>query len=711
LVQLHAGSEQPYIHNINLKGPDGSVIDPASSTVPYSPAQTCGSCHDVDAASHGWHHNAADPQFEKDGRPGEPYLWVNNNTRTQLPLTERDWAKAFKLDPLGISAWDFTIRFGGFTPGGGLGSRFTDQAPEDAKARWNLTGKLQADCLSCHLGDGSYDFNEWNAAIESHNFKWAPSAAVPFARVNGKMTQVPADYDPMMGGFGADNPMPKVNYDTSKFNGKKIRLEITNDIPNESCYQCHSKRPVGPDALPRWHRQEDIHMAQGMRCVDCHANGMDHMITRSYPDDPAIEAEPAKTLSCKGCHLGTDQSKPGRFAAGGRMAAPKPVHAGIPPIHFEEMSCTSCHSGPNPTEPGHTQRVQTSLAHRLGMSSEHRDHRTLPHVVSPLFLDNEAGKLAPHRAVWPSYWGIERPEKSQSAAKASASGQSAGDEAGDGSADGGIEPLPPQKVATALEGVLSDPGHKENWQPLDDKQVKKGLNALEGGDWGEGRLVYVSGGAVYHLGQPDDADEADAGDEATDADSAGDSAGDAESADSGSGDAGGAGGFEELPSFEEGPAAGAGESEPAEAEEDDPRQLVVRQQHPAAEPYTWALAHDVRPAQQSLGAASCKDCHSTEGATDFTMTAAPSWAQVKAQVPTVANKPMHAVRGESPIYLTIWAWLFKGRTAFKVLSIASAVLVGGLLLAYGGAGLRQLLTLFHASRRRQVTEQDEGSGR
>jgi hypothetical protein len=32
--------------------------------------------------------------------------------------------------------------------------------------------------------------------------------------------------------------------------------------------------------------------------------------------------------------------------------------------------------------------------------------------------------------------------------------------------------------------------------------------------------------------------------------------------------------------------------------------------HPDIKPYTWAFAHDVRPASQSLGSKSCQDCHS-----------------------------------------------------------------------------------------------------
>jgi hypothetical protein len=38
--------------------------------------------------------------------------------------------------------------------------------------------------------------------------------------------------------------------------------------------------------------------------------------------------------------------------------------------------------------------------------------------------------------------------------------------------------------------------------------------------------------------------------------------------------------------------------------------LLVSESHPVTQPYIWPIAHDVRPAAQSLGANECQDCHS-----------------------------------------------------------------------------------------------------
>ena len=37
----------------------------------------------------------------------------------------------------------------------------------------------------------------------------------------------------------------------------------------------------------------------------------------------------------------------------------------------------------------------------------------------------------------------------------------------------------------------------------------------------------------------------------------------------------------------------------------------------AAAPYTWPMAHDVRPARQALGAKGCTDCHSPDSAVQY----------------------------------------------------------------------------------------------
>jgi nitrate/TMAO reductase-like tetraheme cytochrome c subunit len=639
-VKLHAGSQAPYVHNINLYTADGTVIDPGSSDAPYSPVATCGKCHDTDAIDHGWHHNMADPKFTDDGRVGEPYFWVNAQTRTQLPVSERDWLGTYSLEPLGISAWDFTIRFGGRTPGGGLGDTFKDQGAQDEQARWNLTGPLQSDCLSCHLQDTNYDFTAWKDAIDKHNFKWAPSAAAPFATVEGAMTDVPDDYNPMMAGFGSDNPMPKVQYNERWFNGKRVLLgtKLTNDIPNRNCYQCHSKRPVGPNALPRWHRQQDVHMAKGMSCVDCHRNAIEHMTTRNFEQDPALEATAVKTLSCKGCHLGDGHGHGEGITAGGRMAAPRPEHKGIPPLHFKEMSCTSCHSGPNPGKT--TQRLHTSLAHKLGLSSEHRSHLSLPHVVAPVFLDNEAGKLAPHRAVWPAFWGVDQStDQTEDSPEAGAPSQQR------------ITPLPVQQAAEVLAEVLPEPKHEGLWHAVSRETIAAGLKRLAEADFGDktkdGQVVYVSGGQVYRLAASPNEQAQGAGEASGDGDDSGESP--------------------------------------------DSPELVIETDRVAAEAYAWPIAHDVRPAAQSIGVNGCKVCHSSGAAVDFSMTAAANWAQTKGDAPTLPQKDMHTMRDQSPTMRHIWNLLFQGRTLFKVMAIVSTLLLAGVILAYAGSGLRSAL--------------------
>jgi len=45
---------------------------------------------------------------------------------------------------------------------------------------------------------------------------------------------------------------------------------------------------------------------------------------------------------------------------------------------------------------------------------------------------------------------------------------------------------------------------------------------------------------------------------------------------------------------------------------DDSGELAEELDHPAAAPYMWPIAHNVRPAAQSLGARQCEDCHSPE---------------------------------------------------------------------------------------------------
>src|SRR5439155_11496369 len=192
-----------------------------------------------------------------------------------------------------------------------------------------------------------------------------------------------------------------------------------------NCYFCHTSIDTGhvrvggvggsdenKNLESRWRHDRDIHLVKGMSCVDCHRHGADHMMVRGYEgeyedrikadeqfaDSRRGQAEASIiTLSCQGCHYGTE-SQPA-----GRNAAPRPVHRGLPTLHFERLSCTACHSGPIPTDA--TMLVQTSMSHQLGLPRRVTADAAAPTIQQPVFLgDERTGKLAPNRLLYPSFW-------------------------------------------------------------------------------------------------------------------------------------------------------------------------------------------------------------------------------------------------------------------------------------------------------------------
>ncbi len=108
-------------------------------------------------------------------------------------------------------------------------------------------------------------------------------------------------------------------------------------------------------------------------------------------------------FTCRGCHLGED-AEGNRTVTPGRLGAPYPKHDGIPLVHFTRLSCTVCHSGPALGKVGFT-RTRTSRANRLGIYGVASWATDLPFIFEPVYAEDATGRIAPHRAVWPSYWG------------------------------------------------------------------------------------------------------------------------------------------------------------------------------------------------------------------------------------------------------------------------------------------------------------------
>ncbi len=694
-------SRSEYVHWIELRDTSGNVINPADPNAPpYSPRHTCGKCHDYEAISQGHHFNQLLGNTPA-GRPGEPLIWTDLRTGTQLPLSYRGWPGTYKPAEVGLTCWDVVLKFGGHLPGGGPGEppkEALDQTPaataggsstaqadspsagagsaSSAKeqpaqtgsqsgqeagrsagtpqepTRWKLSGSFEIDCLICHSAGGGYSTHLRAAEVEKQNLAWAPTVAAALADVKGSVKTLPDSFDPSQPS-DPNRPGPKLPqtvYRQGRFvESNKVLIEVVRRPPNSACYYCHTNRIVGPDAPAEWTRDEDVHVEAGLACADCHRNGLAHHTVRGFEGEQHPTGESVESFTCRGCHLGSGHELAAR---GGHFAAPHPLHKGLPPLHFDKLTCTACHSGPVPGEK--PLLVQTSLAHDLGQPG-HRHADDPPQIVAPVFLKNKQGQLAPYRLVWAAFWGLMK-----------------GDQ---------VEPLNPEQAYKELRRVLrvrrdirkelvrvrlstdekakvlgkeraSVPEFRlteEEKQKLEELLNQKRAEGVPeklaaaladlAKKHPDATPVYVASGKVYRL-------------------------------------------------------AADGKS----VEEFD---------HPAAEPYAWPLAHDVRPAAQALGAGGCTDCHSDSSPLFY--------ATLTALGPLPDRQPKKAtfyeLQGFDAQLLSVWNLSFRGRSAFKWFGFVATGLTGLVLLVALLVGLNGLVRLAWVGRRSSSKEAGASSNR
>ena len=582
LAAKHAGtavSRSPYVHHMLLydaQEPDPKRVKTTGELVlPFSTRSTCGHCHEYARVSSGWHFNAWDAGAPS-GRPGEPWFWTSRKVGVQLPLSARYWPGAYRPEAVGLTPWLFVQRFGRHLPGGGVGEKFadTDNAPP---SRWKVTGPLEVNCLGCHSMDRAQDMTEWVKQIADQNMMWAAAATTGVGTVKGTCRRMSSTWSR----FDAPDPdvkgAPAVQYDATRFDASgKVLMDVRRESSPERCYFCHTTAEVGPGAPPMWQADDDVHITAGMKCTECHRNGLDHRIVRGYDGEVGGAA-----FTCVGCHYGAGATVRTREARvlPGRLGAPRPLHRGLPNFHFNKLTCTACHSGPIPG--AQAMRVQTSRAHMLEFQGKHRTDDALPVILAPVFLKQANGRVAPHRLVWPAAW--LRHDK-----------------------DGCLQPISPDQVAKAASEIL-EAGAADGPKPFTREQVAAILKALTE-DPNAPSPVYVTGGKAFALG------------------------------------AGGA--LEEAATK-------------------------------SAEPYTWPLAHNVRPAQQALGSGGCTDCHSADSA--FFHGQVPVESFMADQRPTVV---MSSLLGEEEFELKVWELSFVFRPLFVMFCCAASGIVAAVLLWY-----------------------------
>jgi hypothetical protein len=107
-------------------------------------------------------------------------------------------------------------------------------------------------------------------------------------------------------------------------------------------------------------------------------------------------------------------------------------------------------------------------------------------------------------------------------------------------------------------------------------------------------------------------------------------------------------------------------------------QLAEELDHPAAAPYMWPIAHNVRPAAQSLGVRRCEDCHATDAPFFFGKIAVDSPLGTDAD----SAKRMVEFEGLNALYAWAFAFSFVFRPWLKVVTLGSCAIIGVVLLLY-----------------------------
>lgn len=107
---------------------------------------------------------------------------------------------------------------------------------------------------------------------------------------------------------------------------------------------------------------------------------------------------------------------------------------------------------------------------------------------------------------------------------------------------------------------------------------------------------------------------------------------------------------------------------------------IVSESHPLAEPYAWPMAHDVRPAGQSLGVRKCKDCHTTDSAAFFGGVEVDTPVKIEGGPEMIE---MAALQDVDRLYIWLFNASFVFRPFLKIVAFASCGLIALVLLAYG----------------------------
>jgi hypothetical protein len=119
---------------------------------------------------------------------------------------------------------------------------------------------------------------------------------------------------------------------------------------------------------------------------------------------------------------------------------------------------------------------------------------------------------------------------------------------------------------------------------------------------------------------------------------------------------------------------------------------IIAQNHRAAAPYLWPLAHDVRPAARALGVRGCSDCHALKSPFYF--------GRVEIDKPLqLSGRPYRRMidfSSQTRIQAVIFSFSFLFRPWLKLIIIITVLIISAVVLVYGFKGLSAVLVKFTA---------------
>ncbi len=335
---------------IFLYDKDAEEINPMTGdniNSPFSTVMTCGSCHDYDEITSGYHFqmgwDVVDDNFGV--AEGRPWEISNGMLGKWCPMYLRQMAKKENesADAIDLTIYEFiksakssgsSISCGACHPGGGgleydrEGNRYDEYLAENPelrdeldgdyyKSNWDKSGVVEADCFICHLE--GYNFDERAFQLTQGNFKWAVVVGTRIGFVEGSVNS---------------GQEPTIVYNKRFFNEDgSITLDISWPPPDDNCMFCHGQSDVRKRGFS-WNDMfnPDVHNSQGISCVACHPAGPDHMFAKGNASDLRVADHLDGTMkNCKECHTE------------GLLGATVPEHKTIRPSHLEKISCEACH--------------------------------------------------------------------------------------------------------------------------------------------------------------------------------------------------------------------------------------------------------------------------------------------------------------------------------------------------------------------------------